>query len=154
MSELGNQFKLNSILLKLSNDIIHLQKTVTGLSLKVDKDNKASDPQQIKCDKVTTDSSKDKQVHDKLFLSNWKVPISIFFSIGRVDPICFQRKLKKIFHEAGVPEENKTGLAFNCLRGSAADGVAVKKTSFKSFSDFEGVFEGSFLELEKQRDLF
>lgn len=53
-----------------------------------------------------------------------------------------------------MPEECKVNLAVNCLKGAAADWVAIKESSFIKYTDFVKAFKNIYWGLDKQRELF
>ncbi|XP_074026872.1 uncharacterized protein [Leptinotarsa decemlineata] len=95
-------------------------------------------------------------VKDRNYISNWKELRGtnlVFYQNTKFHPMAFLKKLNKIFIEAGVPDDCKLGLAVTCLRGAAADWIAIKESSFNSFQDFTTAFTDRFWSVDKQRDL-
>lgn len=140
---------LSSIL----DQISHLQKTVDLLAKTV-----TQTPQTV-CtnDNISNSSGMTPTLESRSYISHWKElggSSLLFFPDGKLHPMNFLKKLKKIFEEAGVPETQKIGLATACMKGAAADWVLFKESSFKSFADFETAFCNRFWGVDKQRDLF
>lgn len=73
---------------------------------------------------------------------------------GNMHPMIFLKKLKKLFVDAGVPENAQINFAFNCLRGSAADWAATRENSFDTFENFEAAFRDRYWGVENERELF
>lgn len=94
---------------------------------------------------------------DKSYILHWRElggSNLSFYPNNKTHPMQFLKKLSKTLEGAGVPEESKINLSVNCLKGTAADWVATKETSFKNYDDFKKAFEDRYWGLEKQRELY
>nr|CAH7762550.1 unnamed protein product [Callosobruchus chinensis] len=137
--------ELNNVLSQLAAGMIGLQKSFEGLSMLVKE---KGDNKKPHCSNESPDSS---------FIYIWKELGGNHnaFSPGcRTHPQAFIKKLKKLFLDAGVPENHRVGLAISCLRGTAADWASIKEDSFPTFTDFEHAFIEQYWGMAKQRDLF
>lgn len=143
-----NEPILSIDLTDILNQISLLQKTVENLSLAVASNNAQSQNNDLNIIPMTDHRS---------YISHWKElggSNLFFFPDGKLHPMLFMKKLKNIFEEAGVPDRHRVGLAVACLKGAAADWVAIKESSFKTFKDFENGFSNKFWGVDRQRDLF
>nr|CAH7754582.1 unnamed protein product [Callosobruchus chinensis] len=121
--------------------MVHLQKSVETLSLCVQKG-------------VETSECK---TSDRSHIANWKELGGNNLSLnpqGKLHPKSFIKKVKRLFEEAGVPEQSKVGLVVSCMKGTAADWAANKVSCFDTFEHFVNDFIGRFWGVNAQRELF
>nr|CAI5818914.1 unnamed protein product [Callosobruchus analis] len=126
--------------------MVGLQKSFEGLSLLVRESGDRKEKEAPIVNKV-----------DHSYIYIWKELGGnqvVFGPGGKTHPQAFIKKLKKLFLEAGVPEDQKIGLAISCLRGTAADWAAIKENCLTSFEDFETAFINRYWGIDKQRDLY
>lgn len=147
--------ELGSILAELAAGISSLQQTMNNLSVNNNAVNNVvnAESQEATGAKSSTTSFP----LDRSYIVNFKElggSNVLFFPNGKLHPVLFLKKLKKIFEEAGVPDQHKLGLVMPCLKDTAADWAAIKESSFQSFADFEVAFLNRFWGVDKQRDLF
>lgn len=93
---------------------------------------------------------------DRSYIANFKELGGnnlMFYPNTKMHPMLFLKKLNKMFCDAGVPDDNKVGLAISCLRGIAADWALIKEDLFSCYRDFETAFIDKFWGVEKQRNL-
>nr|CAI5859444.1 unnamed protein product [Callosobruchus analis] len=137
---------LNNVLSQLAAGMVGLQKSFEGLSLLVRESGDRKEKEAPIVNKV-----------DHSYIYIWKELGGnqvVFGPGGKTHPQAFIKKLKKLFLEAGVPEDQKIGLAISCLRGTAADWAAIKENCLTSFEDFETAFINRYWGIDKQRDLY
>lgn len=143
---------VESALQKLALGMLQLQEVVTDLASRSNNVNTVADVVASNSNCLNT------EVYvDKSYLSNWRElgGSTLYFNPNaKLHPKAFINKIKKIFHEAGVPQKSQVGLAIGCLRGNASDWGVIKEASFETFQDFEQAFLNRFWGVEKQRDLF
>nr|CAI5855734.1 unnamed protein product [Callosobruchus analis] len=134
---------INDVLKQLVAGMVHLQKSVESLSLCVQQ---GMEPGENKS-----------QVVDRSYLVIWKELGGYNLSFnpnGKLHPTAFLKKIKKLFDEAGVPEQSKVSLVVACMKGAAADWAAIKEPSLDTFAKFERDFIARFWGLNAQRELF
>lgn len=126
---------LEKMLEKIAEGILNLQSTVGVLASNIQKSNLDTSTEKYQ---TNTNYSND-VLFDRSYLVNWRELGGnnlTLYPNSKGHPMQFLKKLNKIFEEAGVPEERKMSLAIGCLRGTAADWVAVKEPSLKTYGDF------------------
>nr|CAI5833877.1 unnamed protein product [Callosobruchus analis] len=126
--------------------MVNLQKAVEKLSIHVGESK-------------TTDVTSNlvSNVPDRSYIANWRELGGnniIFTPQGRLHPKAFLKKIKKVFEEAGVPTDNRVGLAVSCLKGAAADWAEAKEDTFGNFEEFQRAFIARFWGVDKERDLY
>lgn len=142
-----------------------LSQLATGIAkLQVTVDKLAADKADVNIDQELREIVRDKPLlnpnpsgHDRSYISNFKELGGnnvFFYPNGKCHPMAFIKKIKRIFSEAGVPEEFKLGLVLSALRGTAADWADIKESGFFTFQDFEKAFCDKFWGVDRQRELF
>lgn len=154
-SEKVEKSSLEALVCKLAEGMAEMQCSISQLADTVAKN--------IKTNKMVTDykdsggPSTGVRCENRHYISLWRDMGGqnlVFLPNGQLHPRMYLKKIKKLFDEAGVPEDRKLGLTVNSLRGSAADWAATREDSWTNFKEFEKEFKERYWGIEQERELF
>lgn len=150
---------LESIVLNLAKEVQQMQVNIAKLSTNLEKRSCESGSgaginQSVLVENRRSSGSYER---DRSYIALWKDlggPNLNFYPNGNVHPVLFLKKLSRLLHDAGVPEDAQVGLAVACLKSSAGEWAAYKEESFRNFRDFEIAFRERYWGTSQERELY